>query len=95
LACHLLGRANELSAGDKSFTAWGHHGVKAAERLCPNGKPRGPIGIDGRARASRTLCQPSFHRLFYLGRSPARLCRQDRGSRSTLIGAPIQFAPIA
>jgi hypothetical protein len=25
---------NELSAGDKSFTAWGHYGVVAAGRLC-------------------------------------------------------------
>ena len=25
---------NELSAGDKSFTAWGHYGVGAAGRLC-------------------------------------------------------------
>ena len=64
-------------------------------RLCPNGKRREAIEIGGPACASRRLCRPSFHRLFCLGRSPARLCRQHRGLRSTLIGAPIQFAPIA
>ena len=93
---------NELSAGDKSFTAWGHYGVGAAgafvskweaeraDRLSSctgSGHFSVRPEITGRARASRTLYRPSFHRLFYLGRSPARLYRQHRGS--------IQFAPIA
>jgi hypothetical protein len=51
--------------------------------------------ISDRLSASLRPCLRYFHELCWLGLLPAHSCRRRRGLRSSHIGAPIQFEPIA